>query len=232
MRRLGVIVPASNTTVESEFSGAFRSGEVSVHYSRVHLKDVTVEGLEQMERGLADAAALLSDAKVDAVLFACTSGSLVQGLGYDMALAKEISDAAKCPAFTTSTAVVEALNALGAKNICLATPYVSEVEHREVQFLQSSGFNVLSAESLGYSDNLEIGKLTAQNAAAIARKVYRSGAEAVFVSCTNLQTFAALQTLEKEFSLPLVSSNSASLWMACRTLKTQPAASYGRLFNV
>ena len=92
-----------------EFSSALQGTDVSVHYARVHLSDVTVEGLEGMEAELEGAARLLKDADVDAVAFACTSGSLIKGMGYDELLAKRISEAAGCPALTTSGAVVDAL---------------------------------------------------------------------------------------------------------------------------
>ncbi len=222
MKRLGVILPSSNTTVEKEFSQAIQNSEVSVHYSRVHLAEVTVKGLEDMEAGLAEAADLLFDAAVDLVLFACTSGSLIKGYGYDLALSKKISDAAGCPAFATSTAVVKALHALGVERISLATPYVAEVAQREVVFLEQSGFQVVREASLGLVDNLEIGRLVSEDAAGLAAKVDSAQSQAVFVSCTNLQTFGKLKALEIQLGKPVVSSNSASLWLTLKTLKAQP----------
>ena len=91
---------------------------------------------------------------VDAVAFACTSGSLIKGLGYDALLAKRISEAAGCPALTTSGAVVDALKALKVRKICLATPYLEEVTDREVSFLEQNGFEVLKTRSLNIKENL------------------------------------------------------------------------------
>jgi maleate isomerase len=73
MQRLGIILPSSNTTVEREFSSVLEGADFSVHYTRVHLNDVTIDGLERMEAELEDAARLLKDADVDTVAFACTS---------------------------------------------------------------------------------------------------------------------------------------------------------------
>ncbi len=232
MKRLGVIVPSSNSTVEKEFSIALQQAEFTAHYSRVHLENVTLKALQDMENGLSDAAALLSDVAVDAVLFACTSGSLVKGLGYDLVLSKKIQQAAKCPSVTTSTAVVEALRSLGAKKVSLATPYITEVTKREVGFLEQNGFTVVKEESLGAADNLEIGRLTAKDAADLARKVDCPDADAVFVSCTNLQTFEVLQGLEAELGKAVVSSNSASLWFSQKALKVKPADGLSKLFKL
>jgi maleate isomerase len=48
MHRLGVILPSSNTTVEYEFSRALQETDVSVHYVRVPLQEVTVQGHEEV----------------------------------------------------------------------------------------------------------------------------------------------------------------------------------------
>jgi maleate isomerase len=49
----------------------------------------------------------------------------------------------------------------------------------------------------------------------VRRLVLESGwkdADCVFISCTNLRTFGVLQNLEEEIGIPVVSSNSATLW--------------------
>jgi len=232
MQRLGVIIPSSNTTVETEFSSALQGTGVSVHYARVHLNEVTVEGLERMEAELEGAARLLKDASVDAVAFACTSGSLIKGLGYDALLAKRISEAAGCPALTTSGAVVDALKVLKVRKICLATPYLEEVTDREVCFLEQNGFEVIKKRSLNIKENLRIGLLMPSDAEAIAKTVDSSDADAIFVSCTNFRTFEVLSGLERQLGKPVVSSNSATLWAALRLLKVKSAVSLGRLFDL
>jgi maleate isomerase len=231
MKRLGIIIPSSNTTVEREFSNVLQGTDVSVHYARVHLNDVTIDGLEHMEAELEDAARLLKDADVDTVAFACTSGSLIKGLGYDALLAKRISEAAGCPALTTSGAVVDALRALKARKICLATPYLEEVTDREVSFLEKNGFEVLKRQGLNIRENLQIGRLTPSEAEAIAKNVYSQDADALFVSCTNFGTFEVLSTLERQLGKPVVSSNSATLWALLRVVKVNCRVSLGQLFD-
>jgi maleate isomerase len=232
MQRLGIIIPSSNTTVKIEFSSALHDADVSVHYARVHLCDVTVEGLERMEAELEGAARLLKDAEVDAVAFACTSGSLIKGMGYDDLLAKRISEAAGCPALTTSGAVVDTLKVLKVQELSLATPYLQEVTDREVSFLERNGFRVLNSQSLNLKENLKIGDLTPDDAQTLARTVDSNDADAVFISCTNFRTFEVLSDLERQLGKPVVSSNSATLWAALRLMKAESAVSLGRLFDL
>jgi maleate isomerase len=231
MKRLGVIIPSSNTTVEKEFSAALHGSEVSLHYARIPLKDVTVKALEEMEKQNVIAAKLLKDAAVDLVVFACTSGSLVKGLGYDLRIAQEISKAAGCPAVATSSAVVDALKTLKARKIALATPYIMEVADREAEFLQKSGFEVVSNQSLGIMENLKIGQLTLQDAQDIAKRASSKLADAILVSCTNFRTFEALPSLERQLAKPVVSSNSATLWTALNALNVRPKLGLGKLFK-
>jgi maleate isomerase len=160
MPRLGLIVPSSNTTMEPEFSQALQGTNISLHTTRSPLNSVTIKGLEAMEKETKAAAKLLKDADVDLVVFGCTSGSLFRGLGYDLVLAKQIAEAAGCRVVTTAGAVVDALKALKAHRLSLATPYIAEVNAREIDFLTKSGFEILKTESLGIKENLQIGRLT------------------------------------------------------------------------
>ncbi|MCW4006080.1 MAG: aspartate/glutamate racemase family protein [Candidatus Bathyarchaeota archaeon] len=232
MPRLGVIIPSSNTTVETEFSNVLFGSQISLHTDRVSLREVTVEGLLDMEHEVEAAAGRLGDAAVDAVAFACTSGSLIKGVGHDAAIAQKIAAVARCPVVVTSGAVVQALKTLNAHKISLATPYISEVTHKEVEFLEQSGFEVVKQYSLGLRENLQIGKLTAQNAKEAAQKADVTASEAVFVSCTNFRTFEAIPALEAKLQKPVVTSNSATLWGAINVLGVPFKLGLGCLFEV
>ena len=184
-----------------------------------------------MEKETEAAAKLLKDADVNLVIFGCTSGSLFKGLGYDLVVAKQIAQASGCPVVTTAGAVIEALKKLNARRICLATPYIREVNIREIDFLNKSGFEVVKTESLGIKENLKIGRLTDMDAARLAESANSSLADAVFISCTNFRTFEAIRRLEGQLAKPVVSSNSATLWASLRTMETNVKTNLGKLFN-
>jgi len=232
MPKLGLIVPSSNTAMEPEFAQALQGSNISLHTTRIPLKNVTIKSLEAMEKETKAAAKLLKDADVDLVVFGCTSGSLFRGSGYDLVLAKQISEASGCHVVTTAGAVVDALKALEAHNISLATPYIAEVNAREIDFLSQSGFQIMKTESLGIKENLEIGRLTHQHASNLAKKANTPQAQAIFVSCTNFRTFQAIPLLEEQLAKPVVSSNSATLWATQKAMKTKINPNLGKLFNI
>jgi maleate isomerase len=232
MKRLGVIVPSSNTLVEQEFSNALQNTKVSLHFTRIPLNNVTVEGLSAMEKHIETASMLLNDAGVDAVVFACTSGSLIKGKDHDAAIAKKIIKVCNCPAVVTSGAVVDSLRKVGAKKVALVTPYIDEINKKEIDFLAQNGFEITKAETLNLIDNLEIGTLSATKAATLARKANSIIADAIFVSCTNFATFTIINTLETQLKKPVISSNSATLWAALNALQLKVSVSLGKLFGV
>ena len=146
--RFGVILPSVNTTTEPEFYRCMPEG-VTAHFTRMEFKETTPEYFEGMINDVPSGARMLSHAMVDAALFACTSGSLYGGLGYDQKIISKIKENIDVPASTTSTAVVEAFKAMGIKKIAVATPYEDWVNDLEKKFFEESGVQVLHIQGLG-----------------------------------------------------------------------------------
>ena len=211
--RLGLVVPSSNTTAEPEFR-AMAPEETTVHAARMPLEDVTVDGLDEMASGAERAADLLAHADVDGIAYACTTGSLLHGPGFDEELESRLSDAAGAPAVATALSVKRALSALGAEKIAVVTPYAAELNDRERTYLADSGFEVATLDGRGLVDNTAIGALTAADA---KRQVLSAvpddrSVDAVFVSCTNYRTVPVLADLEDTLGVPVISSNAATMW--------------------
>lgn len=213
--RLGVVVPSSNTTVEPEFT-AWTPADVSVHAARMPLVDVTVDGLDAMADDAADAAARLGDAEVDAVAYACTTGSLVHGHGFDANLEARLADAAGVPAVATALSVRRLLDALDATRLTVATPYIGELNARERDYLTDAGFDVVHLDGRGIERNTDIGRLTPADAREQAASVLdmTPDVDALFVSCTNYPSLAVVDELRE--TVPVVTSNLATLWDLCR----------------
>lgn len=219
--KLGVIVPSSNTTVEREFSRAIVEPDTTVHASRITLREVTLRGLEEMERETERAARELSTAKVDIIAYACTTGSLFKGPSHHVEIRQRIEGETGIPAIATAGAVVDALKSLNARRILVVTPYIDELNVKEREFLEANGFRVLDIRGLGISDNTAIGSLdpsVAYEAALREAEGFGSDYDALFISCTNWRTFEILGQLERRIGKPVVSSNSATLWAVLKRL--------------
>ncbi|WP_258084015.1 maleate cis-trans isomerase family protein [Thermococcus thermotolerans] len=229
--RLGLIVPSSNTTMEMELHSAIPEG-VSLHTARVPLRNVTEEELVKMNTLAVEAARLLRDAGVEMILYGCTSGSFIGGKDYEKELESRIEEEVNVPVVSTSTAVVEALKMLDARDILVITPYTDEINEREKEFLEANEFNVLDTRGLGIEDNTQIGKLEPYEAYRLAKASFMDEADAVFISCTNLRTFEIIEPLEEDLGIPVVTSNQASLWLALREMDVMERIPWlGRLFT-
>ncbi|NJE05438.1 maleate cis-trans isomerase [Thermococcus sp. M36] len=228
--RLGLIVPSSNTTMEMELHSVLPDG-VSLHTARVPLKNVSEDELIKMNSLAVEAARLLADAGVELILYGCTSGSFIGGKDYERELEARIEDEVNVPVVSTSTAVVEALKVLDARDILVITPYTEEINLREKEFLEAHDFNVLDIRGLGIEDNTQIGKLEPHEAYRLAKASFMDEADAIFISCTNLRTFEIIEPLEDDLGIPVVTSNQASLWLALREMDVmERIPELGRLF--
>ncbi|WP_129115720.1 maleate cis-trans isomerase family protein [Halegenticoccus tardaugens] len=232
--RLGIVVPSSNSTVEPEFAAAVPAG-VSVHAARMPLSSVTASGLDEMASTATACAERLAHADVDAVAYACTSGSLLHGREFAAGLEDELAAAAGRPAVATARSVDRALSALSVDRLALVTPYVDDLTEREVRYLEAGGRSVVAVDGRGIEDNAAIGALGPEDAYRQVRRTVEGSAldtdelDGVFVSCTNYRTFPAIERLEADLGVPVVTSNGATLWDALRTVGVATDAVPGRL---
>ncbi|RLG63583.1 maleate cis-trans isomerase [archaeon] len=232
MLRLGLVIPSSNTTMEYEF-WRLASGWATVHAARMRLRRVTPSELEAMERQVLEAASRLADADVDVIGYGCTTGSLFRGVGHDREIVSKIEEETSIKAVATAGAVVDALRALNVNRVCVATPYIEELNKLEKEFLEGNGIKVVEIAGLGVVENTEIGRLPPTTSYELARKVYRPEADGIFISCTNFRTIEIIEGLERAVKKPVVSSNTATFWaMVKKAGVKRGIAGCGRLLQL
>jgi len=230
--RFGMIVPSSNTVIEPEFY-LLSLKEIRFYTSRVLHTTCNPEKLKEMGNFAERAALELSTARVNAILYACTSGSLIEGLDWEKNLVDKINKVSKVPAITTAGCVRDALKFMKISKINMFTPYIDEVNKKEKEFLEKSGFEVLSIKGLGITNAVEIAEVDPKIILKEALQLYQKNkeAEGMFLSCTNLRTFSIIDQLEKQTGIPVITSNQASLWGLLRSMKIEkPIKGIGKLF--
>jgi maleate cis-trans isomerase len=225
--RIGLITLATDTSVLPEYQRAMPEG-VAVYPAPILLPggEVTPIALAEMlaDDNLERAASMLTWAGVGTIGFACTSGSFIHGIGWDRVLVERIERAAGVRATTTATAVVEALRAVGARTVAVATPYTDDLNLVERKFLEGSGFAVATIAGLGCATDPEIGRLGPEDALRLVAEVDHPEADAIFVSCTNWHCLEAVPGLEARFGKPVVTSNLAGAWAGLRSIHVAEAA--------
>jgi maleate isomerase len=215
--KIGRISPSPETVGAEEWRRSMPDGVCLVE-TRTLVHDVTVEGLAEAVTQVERAALELASAEVDLILQAGTAIAFFRGLGHDAELSRRIAAATGIRATTSLTAVVEALRALGIRRPAIATSYIADIDARLKDVLEKSGFEVAAIKGMGIKKSIDMGKVKPEETYRLAKDVARSapGADGIFVSCGNLRSFEAIEPLETDTGLPVVTSNQAGLWQALR----------------
>jgi maleate isomerase len=229
-RRVGLIIPSVNATIEPEFAWIGPPG-LSFHAARIPLRETTPAGLREMNEGVEAAARLLASVSPDVVAYACTSGSFLEGRERLRAQIDAIGAIAGCPVVATSAALIDALQALGIQRLALATPYLDSINRVEQRFLEDHAFDVVSTRALGLS-GAAIREVPPERVFELACDADCDLADAVFVSCTDLRALEVVEALEARLAKPVLTSNQVTMWALLRALGSQPdIAGFGRLLR-
>jgi maleate cis-trans isomerase len=186
--------------------------------TRTLIHEVTVEGLGETVKQIERAALELASAEVDVIVQAGTAIAFFRGFGHDQELTRRITAATGIKSTTSLTAVVEALRVLRLRRLAIATSYNADIDARLVNVLERSGFQVAAIRGMGLTRSTDMGKVSPDETYRLTKQVTRSApnADGIFISCGNLRTFEAIEPLETDTGLPVVTSNQAGLWHALR----------------
>ena len=227
IRRIGMIVPASNTNAEPDCLMLAPPG-VTIHTTRSGGYDVSaVPDSGEMRRfarqALDEQLQLLVDARVELIAYACTSATLADGPEFDQAFCDEITSKTGLPAVTTAGALIEAIQTVGAQCIAFTSPYVPQLAAEAVDFIRQCGIEVVN--QVGFDNelsSLEQNALTPQDAYRMGLEADHPQAELVLISCTDYRALEAVPALEQTLGKPVITSNSALMYACCKRLGVNP----------
>jgi maleate isomerase len=222
---IGVIVPF-DFSLDWEY-WSYLPDDVSLHFTRTpHMRcEVGVRLARGVGRPgvVARAGRTLSSVEPSATLYACSSGSFVDGVRGEQAIRDAMIDAGCTAAVTTAGATVDALRLTGMQRIAVVAPYTALLTARLTSFLEEAGFDVVSAHHMGLTN--DISRVSKHTIADLVRQADDAEADAVLVSCTALRTWGILCDLEGELGRPVFTSNQVSLWGVLRAAGVLGSAS-------
>lgn len=235
-RRIGLIVPSSNTTMETEIPAMLRAREARLperftfHASRMRMKHVNPAELKAMDEDSLRCAAELADADVDLMAYACLVAIMAQGQGYHRESESKLASCARIaagidvPVVSSAGALVEALRHLGARRVCVIAPYVPSLTRMVCDYIEAEGITVHDAISLGVADNLAVGRLDPGQLPELAAKVGTAGVDALILSaCVQMPSLPAIQPVQEQLGIPVLSASVATVWKTLTTLGLEPA---------
>ncbi|MGW3951452.1 maleate cis-trans isomerase family protein [Streptomyces sp. NPDC004752] len=171
-------------------------------------------------------------AGVEALVWACTSGSFVYGWEGAQTQVRSLALAAGMPASSTSFAFVHALREIGVHRVAVGATYPDDVAELFADFLRTAGATVTGVRPSGIITAAEVGDWGERELFDLARRADRADAEALLLPDTALHTVAQLPALEKELGKPVLTANQVTVWEALRlTDRRVNAPALGSLFT-
>jgi arylmalonate decarboxylase len=230
---IGLVVPFAEDRVPDE--GLKMYPGVNFIPRGTGVRSLTPEGYDAAVDKIVPAAEDLARKGVEAVMVIGTSLTFYRGPQFHDELLERVRRATGLPCSTMSKAVVDGLNAVGAKKVAVSTAYSKVVNDKLRELLEYNGFDVLSLESFGITDfnggavrktEQEIIDLTA---AACAKA---PAAEAALISCGGLRTLNCAKPIEDRCHVPVVTSTQSAFWAALQLVgESGRVAGYGRMLE-
>lgn len=222
VKRIGMIVPSSNTWVEP-VSYEILEGrtDVTIHFARIPVTKISTEGSSNDQFStvsMVSAAKLLADADVDVIVWNGTAGSWL-GAAHDQAIVDAIFAETGVKASTTYLAYLDVFTELNVKSISLYTPYIDKINAHIEGNLRRESVEVANMLGLGLVVNKEFANVAPETIREGSRGLLEESkaSDAVVYMCTNLNATHVLQDLEAEFpSVMTLDSIAVTLWHALR----------------
>ncbi|QND54438.1 ectoine utilization protein EutA (plasmid) [Phyllobacterium sp. 628] len=232
-KRVGLVILATDHTTEPDFQRMVASSRIGLYTARIpYANPTTPENLRRMQPGLTTGAGLILPSEdLDAVVYSCTSASVV--IGDD-----EIEAAIKAakpgvPVITPPLAAVRALRELDAKRISVLTPYTIETSMPMLAYFSAKGFEIARFTCFGLEDDREMARIKPASLVAAAVEAAAPDSDALFISCTAMRAAIAVPEIEAGLGKPVVTSNLATAWATLRLCgENEPRPELGRLMTL
>ncbi|MCY7370198.1 MAG: Asp/Glu racemase [Polaromonas sp.] len=216
--------------METEIPAMLRARETiaperfTFHSSRMRMKSVTKEELAAMDRDSDRCALELSDARMDAMGYACLVAIMSMGKGYHRASQQRLHDVTKAngaptPVITSAGALVDGLHAIRAKRISIIAPYMRPLTRLVIDYIENEGIEVIDSVSLEIPDNLAVGARDPKAPAELWKQLNVKGADAIVASaCVQMPSLASLPMIEAASGLPVVSGAACTTYALLKSL--------------
>lgn len=223
--RIGLVVPSSNVTVETEMPailGRHPGADFSFHASRMRMAKVSPEQLAAMNAQRERCILELGDASPDVILYACLVALMAVGPGEHQRVEGLVAEqlatgGAEARVRSSAGALVEGLQALSARRIALVTPYMRPLAEKVVAYLEAEGFEVADWRALEVEDNREVGCIPGGRVMEAARSLDLTGVDALVISaCVQMPSLPLVEAAEQELGVPVLSAATAGAYSILR----------------
>lgn len=211
---IGVFTPQANTTVEPEMQILLPPGFAYVNARLTSPKDTIENRLVDYYNTLEDSLVQFANAPINALAVGCTGASYLVGRDKETELANRWTMQAGVPAITTGLAVVDALNALGAKKIGFVSCYPPALTEASNGYWASHGFEIgeVAGSFNEDSDFHPIYSLRAGNASEALAEFRGFKHDAILMLGTGMPTLQPIADVVNQDGPPVLSCMLCLAW--------------------
>jgi maleate isomerase len=167
----------------------------------------------------------------DLITYACASCSFLGPRDREYLTRRAMVDAGAPLAQTTSTALLDALDALRVRCVSVATPYSEATTAALASFLSGRDFHIGGLAYVPPKAGRNDAELTREEVVDLIARADHPSADAIVLSCTELATFDVISLLEAALGKPLVTATQATRWAALGALGAVPIGSEQALLD-
>jgi len=217
VKRVGVIMPPPNPTVEPEFQAALPAAIV-MHASRFPVQQGDLAQRNEGYRASYPECVLgYRPMRLDAILVSCTGASYLLGRTGDEALSAKLADITGVPTITSSCAIQIALEALNVGALTLISPYPFWLTQQAAQYWGGSGYRLDRVVQFGEGDHNAAYELDDDYVAQQLETLPEPARDAaILMTGTGMPTIGAIARMRSRFRVPVLSSNLCGLWWLLR----------------
>ncbi len=222
-KKFGVIIPSTNTIVETDFHKMFVPG-VTPNVSRIHIRDQDLssdakfeELLLQIRDEIGYAIERVLTCEPDAMVMGMSAETFWNGLEGNREFTQRIEELSQGLSVATGAEACEkALNCFGAKRIGVVTPYQPIGDKNVVRFFNDIGFEVVKIKGLKCPTAVAIAHVTEDELRDSLIEVNSDDVDAIVQCGTNLSMVSLAEEAERWFRKPVIAINAATWWLALR----------------
>lgn len=191
---------------------------------------------EEFEKGLAQvkqAAGYLGSRSVDFVIHGGGPLVVARGPGYEEIIVREIEEASGVPATTGVRSAMEALRAVEAKKIVIASCYPPAHDEALAGYLKTFGFDVLRAQGT----NMPFKDIQTQSPQeiyqfALGVMAAEPDCDTIYLPCPQWQAAQVVQAIEDDTGKTALSYTHANFFVGMRAMNMKtPIEGHGKLLR-
>ena len=238
--RVGMITPSPGHENNAYEFYLMAPEGVTVCMTSLQVTGLTQEQYSGALTRIEAAVAEMVSRKVDVMVQAGVPLTVTQGWDYHDKLTDQVAKLTQIPFATDIGACIEAMQTLGMHRVVMVTPFDDAMHDQLTRYVSNAGIQVVAARSIRpptaeeISRHYEVSTVPLSVPYQEAKSLFRanSDADGVWITGALMPSVGAIQPLEQDLAVPVVTSMQAMAWAGLRLAGVKAEVSgYGRLFQ-